>query len=101
MKLYKLVTEKATLCLSPDLETLVSIQDLSFGRPSLRCLRKISSVFYGSSRSLNINDIFQLSTFGKTLVYRHTSGDIDWIIDIERNEYKNLKRILKINLILE
>jgi hypothetical protein len=101
MRLYKLVTQKATLCSSPDLETLVSIEDLSSGRPSLRCLRRITSVFYESSRVLNINDIFQLSIFGKTLVYRHTSGNIDWIIDIERNEYKTLKRILKINLILE
>lgn len=101
MKLYKLVTQKATLCSSPDLETVVSIQDLSLGRPSLRCLRRITSVFYESSRRLNINDIFQLSTFGKTLVYRHTCGNIDWIIDIERIEYKNLKRILKINSILD
>jgi hypothetical protein len=100
MTLYKIVTKRATLCLSPDLETVVSIEYLTFGKPSLSLLQNVVSAFSVYSRNVNYHDIFQLLESGRTLVYRHTSGNIDWIIDIEREEYKILNRQLKINSIL-
>jgi hypothetical protein len=103
MRLYKVVTTKATKDAKPDLDHLVNFMDLELETTSLVEIRKVLSKdgeLSFSHRQLNSNDIFSLKENGRTLLYKFNEDNFLWIVNIDHKDYKRIKRDTQISLIL-
>ena len=98
MNLYKIVTTQATKLTKPDLDSIISIENLNTNVLSLPVLRSLIKnegslmLLPGVTRQLNSNDISAIRDNGRTLIYRFDDGRYLWIIDIDHSDYIRFQR---------
>lgn len=102
MRLYKILTTKSNELAKPDLDSVISFEDLKLNILSLPLLKKsiqnegefllYRESFTGIYRQMNSNDIVAIRDNGRTLVYRFDDGKYLWIVDIDHVDYIRFKR---------